>query len=474
MILGCFGPFDPATATACSSQDDCSDGWWCDVPARTCRQDSASTPDSTGGADATGLDGGDLDGGDVGDDDLSETPAPDADGSDMVAPEDTATEPEPDVESAADTEETDTAQVDSDVDLVAPTDTEDQDVLDPDALITDADDPADAEPAVDTPEPPADVTPSDPCVAAGKGPCDDGDPCTDDLCPESGDCSHPAIPGCCTVDSQCPTGDLCTVPTCTDGTCGFAAAEVGAPCDDGLFCTVADRCDDAGACSGDARPDGWRGDDDGQVCADQVCIDGATTLTPWAQCKGPLSPEGRCYVVAKGSQDIGWDEAQAVCHAAGMHLVTINNSTNAAFVRTIALDFCAAPEGDAPIWIGVVRLTSSGPFEQPGDLDSSTFWGSGQPDVAKSCPGGQLFTYATDYGNGDWYTSCDGDQPVRCVVCESRDAPACHDDDPCTATPPCIDGDGLSCTDEIPLDCDDGNPNTADTCEKGVGCVHTL
>lgn len=48
----------------------------------------------------------------------------------------------------------------------------------------------------------------------------------------------------------CTDGDACTTDACTAGRCTFPSAPAGTSCDDGLFCTLTDRCDGAGRCAG--------------------------------------------------------------------------------------------------------------------------------------------------------------------------------------------------------------------------------
>lgn len=68
--------------------------------------------------------------------------------------------------------------------------------------------------------------------------CDDGDPCTDDIC-NNGACENPSIGGCCASASDCNDNDPCTLDSCENNVC------VNDPdpdvCDDGIDCTV-DAC----------------------------------------------------------------------------------------------------------------------------------------------------------------------------------------------------------------------------------------
>ena len=105
--------------------------------------------------------------------------------------------------------------------------------------------------------------PKDGCThAAADGPCDDGDPCTtDDACGE-GVCGG--------LDLACDDGNPCTGDACDPGTGACVFEPVSVACDDDNACTVADWCAD-GVCAGenvcpcetDAECDSY---EDGDLC----------------------------------------------------------------------------------------------------------------------------------------------------------------------------------------------------------------
>lgn len=120
--------------------------------------------------------------------------------------------------------------------------------------------------------------------------CDDGNPCTDDVCLQ-GKCSNPNI----TV--LCDDGDLCTQnDVCSDGVCGGTPMDcddsnvctqdscvegecryefVAKPCDDGDACTVDDVCVEGSCQAGTPVVC----EDDGNPCTDEVCSDGVCGAT---------------------------------------------------------------------------------------------------------------------------------------------------------------------------------------------------
>ncbi|MDD4995371.1 MAG: putative metal-binding motif-containing protein [Patescibacteria group bacterium] len=88
--------------------------------------------------------------------------------------------------------------------------------------------------------------------------CDDGDPCTSDVCDSVAECQHFAIPDCleCDEDSDCMDEDPCTIGSCESGACVQTPSEdpLCSPsceshldCDDGDLCTM-DVCGFDGAC----------------------------------------------------------------------------------------------------------------------------------------------------------------------------------------------------------------------------------
>jgi len=73
--------------------------------------------------------------------------------------------------------------------------------------------------------------------------CNDGNPCTDDICiPDSG-CTH-VINDLNTCDDNNP----CTTSVCQSGSCQATPLPAGTSCNDNLACTGVDTCDGVGIC----------------------------------------------------------------------------------------------------------------------------------------------------------------------------------------------------------------------------------
>jgi hypothetical protein len=85
--------------------------------------------------------------------------------------------------------------------------------------------------------------------------CDDGDPCTLDLCDPSGGCLHPAAPD---LTPCADDGDPCSQDVCVAGSCVHPVAEEcclsPAECDDGNPCTT-DDCGEDHLCRNELIPD---------------------------------------------------------------------------------------------------------------------------------------------------------------------------------------------------------------------------
>jgi hypothetical protein len=108
--------------------------------------------------------------------------------------------------------------------------------------------------------------------------CDDGNPCTADVCTD-GLCTHPALAAPCDDGNACTEGD-----SCKEGVCSGQAKG----CDDAVACTV-DTCS-GGACS--HQPDA-SACDDGNLCTADNC--GAPGCSHVPQ-EGPCEDGDGCSV----------------------------------------------------------------------------------------------------------------------------------------------------------------------------------
>ncbi|MCB9785958.1 MAG: hypothetical protein H6744_04615 [Deltaproteobacteria bacterium] len=292
------------------------------------------------------------------------------------------------------------------------------------------------------------------CVAPPNE-CDDANPCTDDACAGADGCTHTARTG------ACDDGDPCTSKdTCQGGLC------VGGPppiCDDLEPCTV-DACDpQAGGCVSSPLPDG-------QACQGaDLCLGGGSCLAGTCQGAAPLicPPAGPC--------------AQALCKPdLGCTVKTLadgtpcDDSDACTQAGTCYAGACEAlpvscKDGN-PCTVDACDPSAGGCTHQPAPD------GTGCPPANPCLEGGQC--------QGG---QCAGGQPVVCpaapctlAVCDPATGaclPAGPSPDglPCDAGL-CADGGVCSkgsCKPEGPVDCEDEDACTLDSCDPKTGaCVH--
>ncbi len=117
------------------------------------------------------------------------------------------------------------------------------------------------------------------------GGCDDGNPCTADVCQDAGCVAEAVADG-----TECGEGDVCEagacVPPCTPSCEGVACGDDGCggscgACDDGNPCT-ADACE-AGVCQAEAVEDGTACGD-GDVCEAGACVPPCTPSCEGVAC----------------------------------------------------------------------------------------------------------------------------------------------------------------------------------------------
>ncbi len=219
---------------------------------------------------------------------------------------------------------------------------------------------------------------------------------------------------------------------CTDNLCdpavGCVFPPIAAACDDGDACTSGDACVD-GACAGGAPLDCT----DGNLCTGDSC-------TPALGCvhtavSGPCSDGDACTT--------GDTCSGGTC--VGGPLLDCDDS------NPCTDDSCSSATG-------CVHTPNAAPCS---DGDACT--------LGDSCSGGQCV--------GGQPALCDDANPCTQDSCSAAtgcvhtaaDGP-CSDGNVCTMADACLGG---SCTGGPPLNCNDGNPCTADSCEATSGCVHT-
>jgi outer membrane protein assembly factor BamB len=215
------------------------------------------------------------------------------------------------------------------------------------------------------------------CVGQGLD-CDDGDPCTDDLCDASTGCVH--VP-----TRTCDDGNPCTTDRCRpmEG-CDNDALADGTPCDDGELCTTADICL-FGRCRGVSVPEGTVCDDGDPCSKADRCLDGACLDPTYAYpTYGEVAFTATIARLAPGSA------SNPVVDAAGTTFVATSTGV-------LALDLCgdrlwARTTTDTPAWSAAVSF--------PGVLlfgAGARFWvvDAATGDVVRTIPLDEAFDAPT-------------------------------------------------------------------------------
>lgn len=116
--------------------------------------------------------------------------------------------------------------------------------------------------------------------------CDDGNPCTDgDFCDGQGGCLPGPPLACAPPPGQCFQAGVCNTGT---GNCDYAFRPNTSSCNDGLFCTVGDKCDGAGACVGGGPIN---------CISQQECREPGVCNEALNQCEFPVSVDGTvCFL----------------------------------------------------------------------------------------------------------------------------------------------------------------------------------
>lgn len=335
----------------------------------------------------------------------------------------------------------------------------------------------------------ADVPERAPCLTE---PCDDSNPCTEDVCdPDKGCVFEPldAVP--CDDGKVCTTGDTCADGVCggdydlclDDNPCTYDNCESDAgcvheplsdvPCEDGDACTASGGCV-AGACvtepvicpaAGpclDVSCDPAQGCvavpnqgpcDDGDACTtDDQCAAGACGGVP-LPCDCHTSAD--CGVLDDGDACNGvlFCDFSALPFVCAVDPLTVVQCPAATGPDQGCVESTCDPEAGS---CSFIALADGGPCED-GDLCTA----------AELCAAGQCLPHeAVDCSDGE---ACTTDECLAATGCSHTDKVApCDDGDACTAGDACQAG---ACA-GAPVDCDDIDPCTDDSCSPLLGCAH--
>ncbi len=135
------------------------------------------------------------------------------------------------------------------------------------------------------------------------GSCDDGNPCTDDVCDPVNGCTQRPSPN----GTQCETAGGCSVGTCAAGACTLGAScrcTLDAECDDSNVCDGTETCDvAAGSCRAGAALSCAQ---DTNTCTAEVC-------DPIAGCVSQVTGDGSACTVDKATGCVTGSCAAGAC-----------------------------------------------------------------------------------------------------------------------------------------------------------------
>jgi len=333
------------------------------------------------------------------------------------------------------------------------------------------------------------------CAPGKEMDCDDGNPCTDDLCLPASGCVHSANNAACTDGDPCTVTDKCfqgscvgsgplncdDANPCTTDVCVPKAGCDSSPnsyaCDDGNPCTLSDKCI-AGACV----PGAPLKCDDKNICSDDSCdpASGCTFTPNVAPCNDAnactitdVCSDGAC--VGTGAKDCNDSNVctNEYCDPKAGCIVSVNTSpcddgnlcttadqcTNGACVGGKPLP-CS--DGNPCTLDGCVPVSGCTFVPSDGQCDDGNACTSGDHCSGGACVGSQLVQ--CDDGNPCTTDTCD--LQGGCV--STPNTTPCDDGNPCTTQDTCAGG---SCNGGPALPCMDGNGCTDDECDPVSGCT---
>ena len=324
--------------------------------------------------------------------------------------------------------------------------------------------------------------------------CDDGNECTEDKCSGESGCTNDVL-----ESGPCEDGDPCTVADhCEDGTCladpveceddnpctDNVCTETGgceyppnsAACDDDDACTVADQCSD-GVCTGTPVPCDCKDDEDcgeledGDMCNGTLLCDTAqypykcvVSLETVVSCP---EPEGDNAFCLQSHCEAATGECSLVPH----HDAFLCDNADACSVNTACFEgVCTG--GDLVNCNDGNPCTDDSCDVEVGCVHANNIAACNDGDVCTTldtcsdgeCSGGS----ALDCDDGDVCNGVETCDPQS--GCKSALALECNDNNPCNGIETCDPVDGCQLGEA--LNCDDGNLCTEDSCDAQMGCTN--
>jgi MYXO-CTERM domain-containing protein len=283
--------------------------------------------------------------------------------------------------------------------------------------------------------------------------CNDSNPCTLDSCSGANGCSNAKQSGTSCADAnKCNGAEMCVTGTCTAGT--------PLDCDDKNPCTD-DTCDPAGGCAHSPVTPGTKCDD-GNVC------NGIST------CSGTVCSAG----TALNCDDANDCTDDSCLPASGCKYV--NNTADCSDNNLCTTgDKCAGGAckgGAAPNCNDNEACTTDSCDSGKGCLHAAIPDG-GNCDDGNDCSTGDKCVAGKCKATGG--KTCDDSLPCTQNTCDPANGSVCTYPNETNGTPCTFDRchqnstcQAGACDQGDPVDCDDSNPCTTDSCDLATGCKH--
>ena len=325
--------------------------------------------------------------------------------------------------------------------------------------------------------------------------CDDKNPCTDDSCdPESGCVNKPNTIAC-NDGNLCTTGDSCAGGVCLPGTpldcgdtnpCTLSSCDPGSgckvemlqnPCNDGNPCTTGDVCQN-GTCSGTLKAC-----DDGDPCTADSCDPDTAGGCVYSPTSNVACDDGLACTVNDTCQKgkcVGEDascgcEKDTDCKDDG----NLCNGTPKCDTSELPYECvvdeetkieCELPTDLSPECATVSCDPASGECTTELLEDGLSCDDESLCTKNDACLEGQCVGAAVDCSDGLECTTDKCNATDGCISTPVSGFKTCDDGDACTKNDAC---DGGFCIGKTPVNCDDDNKCTDDSCSSAAGCANT-
>lgn len=274
--------------------------------------------------------------------------------------------------------------------------------------------------------------------------CDDENPCTENVCTDTGGCSYPPVAGACDDGNPCTVGDQCQVADCV-------GTPVSCDCQEDADCAVledGDLCNGTLVCDKASLPYQCRVEAGTVVSCPAAEGLGAICLQPFC-----AAESGSCsFLPANDGLLCDDGDACTTSSLCGDGLCGGGEAVNCNDGNSCTDDSCDA---DA----GCMHTPNAAPCN---DGDACT---SGDLCEAGECVG----VVAVDCDDGN---ACNGlETCVQATGCQPGEMLLCDDGNLCNGVETCDPETG--CVAGVDLVCQDNNPCTNDGCDGATGCLFT-